>query len=160
MEPLTFTSDLPADPEEVWRHATSLEGIHHELGPWMQMSAPSGVSDLTNARPPLGTPWFRSTLRIGGVLPYDRMHLRLTEFSEEDLRFAESSSMLWMRSWRHERWIEPVQGGCRITDRITAVPRLPGTGVAVRRIVRLLFRWRHRRLRQRFGVLESGAGWR
>lgn len=140
--------DLLADAETVWRHATSLAGINHELWPVVQMTAPPGITDIASADPPIGAPWFGSVLRIGGVLPYDRMQLCVEVLDVDGRRFAERSTMRWVREWRHERRVEAVGAGCRLTDRLDLVPRLPGTGA----MVRALFAWRHRRLRALFGA--------
>jgi hypothetical protein len=60
--------------------------------------------------------------------------------------------MLSMRVWEHERTLEPVGAGdCRVRDRLSFEPRLPGTGPLLERIVRATFRHRHRRLGRRFG---------
>ena len=65
--------------------------------------------------------------------------------------FLERSRMLSMRVWEHERRLQPVAGGCRIVDRLTFQPRLPGMGPLLERFIRLTFRHRHRRLRGQFG---------
>ena len=70
--------------------------------------------------------------------------------------FLERSSMLSNRLWEHERTIEPVAGGCTVTDRIAFEPRLPIPGRLLLPLYRTVFRHRHRRLRSRFGGhLES-----
>jgi ligand-binding SRPBCC domain-containing protein len=60
--------------------------------------------------------------------------------------------MLSMPVWEHERTLEPYgEGGCRVRDRLSFEPRLPGMGGLLERIVSATFRHRHRRLRGRFG---------
>ena len=141
-------SRLAADADAVWAHATSLEGINAELGPWLRMTAPPGIADIS-ADPPLGEFWFHSWILVLGLFPYDRMHLRITAL--EHRRFVEQSTMLWLKGWRHERLVEPVEGGCVIEDRLTPQPRIPGSMPVVRFIIGRLFDHRHSRLRKEFG---------
>ena len=54
------------------------------------------------------------------------------------------------RTWEHERTIAPEDGGTRVTDRVTFVPRLPGAGRVAEPIVRRVFTHRHDRLRSAF----------
>ncbi len=79
------------------------------------------------------------------------MHVTPTVVDPAGRRFVEESSLLSLRAWRHERIVEALPGGCRVTDRLTPVPRAPGTGPIVRAVVGWLFAHPHRRLRARFG---------
>jgi hypothetical protein len=54
--------------------------------------------------------------------------------------------MLSQRRWVHERTLEAVPGGCRVTDRIGFEPRLPAAARVFLRVFRLFFAHRHRRL--------------
>jgi hypothetical protein len=87
---------------------------------------------------------------LGGVVPFDYDDIQIVERGP-GLRFLERSPMLSQRSWQHERWVEAVDGGCRLTDRLTFEPRMPGG--LVRRVIEAIFSHRHRRLVQRFGAL-------
>jgi ligand-binding SRPBCC domain-containing protein len=60
--------------------------------------------------------------------------------------------MLSQRRWIHERILEPVEGGCRVTDRIQFEPRLPLGGRAFLALFRFFFRHRHRRLAHYFST--------
>ena len=40
---ITQTSELPAAPDAVWDRIASMDGINHELGPWMRMTSPRGA---------------------------------------------------------------------------------------------------------------------
>ncbi len=99
---------------------------------------------------PLGVRLFRSWLLVLGVLPVDFDDLVLIEVLP-GRGFHERSSMLSMRTWEHERWIERADGGCDLHDRLTFEPRIAGTGPLLRMVVRHVFEHRHRRLRRRFG---------
>jgi len=67
---IVTTSELRAAPESVWARVSSLQGINHELGPWMRMTAPRGA-ELSVDAVPLGQRWFRSWILLLGVLPFD-----------------------------------------------------------------------------------------
>ncbi len=147
---VTTTSLLGASPGVVWAHASTMEGVNEELAPWVHMSFPREASGRQLGPEDAGHPLFTSTLRLFGVVPYDRHALRLTRVAPGE-GFLEESTSWTMRSWRHERTLVPVSGGTEITDRVTFDPRLPGVGPLVERIVGAVFRRRHAVLRRRFG---------
>ncbi len=144
---ITRSTPLGATAAEVWRHATSLDGINREMAPWLRMTAPAaarGVA-LDDASATLGQPLFASLVLLGGVLPVERMHVTLTEL-EPGRRFVERSPMLTVRRWRHERTIDPHLAGCRVTDRVSFEPRIALAAMALRAAVRAFFAHRHRQL--------------
>jgi ligand-binding SRPBCC domain-containing protein len=143
-------SIVPASPDVVWARVSTFEGINAELQPLMRMTAPASVRALEPADVVLGERIFRSWVLLFGVLPIDFDDLTLVEL-EPGRGFLERSRMLSMRVWEHERRLQPVAGGCRIVDRLTFQPRLPGMGPLLERFIRLTFRHRHRRLRGQFG---------
>lgn len=149
---LALESTVAAPDDEVWAAVSTLEGVNRELFPWVRMTAPRAARGKALADAPLGEVMFTSTLRALCVLPFDRHALRLVE--AERGHFLERSSSLLQRSWEHERWVEPVPGGTRVRDRLRVEPRF-GPSTVVRAVVRALFRWRHRRLRARFGLLQA-----
>lgn len=55
-----------------------------------------------------------------------------------------------MKLWRHERQIEALDAGCRITDKLTFEPRFAGQFVSG--IVRRLFAHRHKMLTKHLGA--------
>ncbi len=150
IEVVTAT-ELRAPPEAVWARVASLEGINHELAPWMRMTAPRGT-ELSPASVPLGRPWFRSWILLFGVIPFDYDHL-CVERIEPGRGFVERSRMLSARSWEHERTLEPLEDGTtRLTDRVSFVPRIPATARAHRAVIAAIFRHRHRRLERFLGA--------
>jgi len=155
----TFTTTLPAHPDLVWRHATRFTGINGELYPWLRMTAPRGVTALDPAAVEPGRPLFRSWLLLGGLVPVEYDDLVVDEL-EPGRRFLERSSMLTSRVWQHERTVEPVDGGCRLTDRVSFAPRWEALRHLMAPVVRFLFRHRHRRLARRYGaaVWEECSG--
>jgi ligand-binding SRPBCC domain-containing protein len=144
-------SVLPAAPETVWERVSTFEGVNDELGPVLRMTAPARVRRLDPSEVVLGERIFRSWVLLFGVLPIDYDDLTLIAL-EPGRGFHERSRMLSMRVWEHERTLEPDGAtGCRVHDRLSFEPRLPGMGPLLERIVRATFRHRHRRLRRRFG---------
>jgi hypothetical protein len=147
---LEFATVLSAAPQEVWAHATRMKGVNAELGPWIRMTYPAGP-DLSPR--PLSDPGeflFHSWLLLFGVLPIDRHALALRSMNPPH-SFHERSHSWLQRQWVHIRRIDPVGRGCRVTDHLEVVPRLDVATPVTRWIVAGLFRWRHRRLAQRFG---------
>ena len=65
--------------------------------------------------------------------------------------FHERSRMLSMSVWEHKRRLTPAGDGCRVADRLSFEPRVPGSGRLLERIVLATFRHRHRRLRSAIG---------
>jgi hypothetical protein len=91
-------------------------------------------------------------MRLFGVLPFDYDDLTIAELVP-GRGFDEQSTMLSMRSWRHERTVEP-DGDAKtvVRDRLTFElrgPLRPLTPVVARGI-RALFGHRHRRLQRHF----------
>jgi hypothetical protein len=140
----TVSTVVPADPDTVWDRVATIEGISHELGPFFRMTAPRGLT-LDVATVPLGQRWFRSWILLFGVLPVDYDDLTLLRL-EPGRGFLERSSMLSQRVWEHERTLEAVDGGTRVTDRIAFEPRIRLAVRAQHALFHALFRHRHRRL--------------
>jgi hypothetical protein len=93
---------------------------------------------------------FRSWLLFLGIVPIEYDDVVFEEV-EPGRRFLERSALLTQRVWEHERLVEPASQGCRITDRIRFVPRLPWLAGLYGPVFKALFRWRHRNLRNLFG---------
>ena len=141
-------SRLEAPAAAVWDRVSSFEGINHELMPVMRMTAPPEVRRLEPDQVVLGERICRSWVLLFGFIPFDYDDIVLVSL-DPGRGFHERSSMLSMRVWEHERWIEPEgDSACVVHDRLTFEPRLP---LPLTPIVRATFRHRHRRLRQRFG---------
>jgi ligand-binding SRPBCC domain-containing protein len=153
---LTIASRLPAPREEVWRRVITPEGVNAELMPIVSMTLPRGVTRLDLETLPVGTPLGRCWILLFGLIPIDWDDLMLVRL-EAPNGFLERSSMLSMRTWEHERTLEPTaEGGCLLRDRVRFEPRLPLPARALLPLYRTVFRHRHRRLRSRFGGhLES-----
>jgi ligand-binding SRPBCC domain-containing protein len=147
-----ITSRLEAAQDLVWSRVTTPEGVNGELMPIVRMTVPRGI-DLADVR--VGERVGRCWILLFGLIPIDWDDLTL-ERLDPPAGFLERSSMLTNSLWEHERTIEPVPGGCTVTDRIAFEPRLPIPGRLFLPVYRMVFRHRHRRLRSRFGGhLES-----
>jgi hypothetical protein len=146
---LVFQSELQASPAQAWSWAASVAGISAELRPFARMTVPRGLTSLVDVDVELGKPLVRSWFLLFGFLPVDRIDLTLVEL-HAGRGFVEQSPMLSMRLWRHERTIDALGAGSRLTDRLTFEPRV--LAPVVRHFISALFRHRHRVLRSRLGV--------
>ncbi|MCK0177517.1 MULTISPECIES: hypothetical protein [Mycobacteriaceae] len=145
---------VDAPVERVWQRIVTPDGINHELRPWLTMSMPRHARHLTVDSVAVGVPVGRCWLRLFGVLPFDYDLLTIAAL-RPGRGFDEQSTMLSMRSWRHERSLEPDGDATVVHDRLTFELRAPlrvltpviGAGVGA------LFGHRQRRLQRFF----SGA---
>jgi hypothetical protein len=158
VESVDQSSVLALTAPEMWRRATSPEGINYELRPILRMTMPPALRGMKIDDVQVGVPLGRSWILLGGLIPIEYDDLHLAEL-EPGHRFLERSSMLSMRVWQHERTVEQLDGATsRVTDRLTFELRrpmawIPGSERLARAIVAALFHHRHRRLAQ-----ASGAG--
>ena len=152
MPPLTlkFQSNLNASQETVWSWAVSVDGILTELRPLARMTVPKDIESILDVDVELGQPIAQSWLLLFGVIPIDRIDLTLIEL-EAGASFVEQSPMTMMRLWRHERTVETISGGARLSDILTFEGRF-GNGLA-KWFVNRLFTHRHQVLRRQFGEI-------
>ena len=146
------SSELRADPDEVWRWVTTPRGVNDELRPWLRMTVPIAWAGSSIADVPSGTRLGRSWLLVLGVVPFDFDDLYLAEVAPG--RFLERSRLLSAPCWEHERTVVPTARGCRVRDEVSLVPhrwvRAIGLAPMQLRLVGAIFTHRHRRLRARF----------
>lgn len=146
------SSLLAADVEHVWARISTPEGVNDEFKPFLRMTFPPEVRSLDPDTVPIGERICRSWVLLFGLIPVDYDDLVLVSI-EPGRGFRERSTMLTQRSWEHERTLEPVgHGATRLTDCLRFEPRL---GLPARLFLptfRLVFRWRHARLRKAFGT--------
>jgi ligand-binding SRPBCC domain-containing protein len=155
----TITTALSAPAADVWAGAVDPDGINYELGPWISMTMPPGLSPgMTVEDVPLGEVLGRSWIRLRGV-PVDFDDLCLVERGP-GMRFLERSRLGSATLWQHER--EVVATGdatCEITDRLEITLRAPlralGGARLAPRIVQALFTHRHKRLEERWGSVAA-----
>ena len=146
-----ISSVLAADVDAVWAHCSSMKGVSRELWPWVRMTYPDDRDSLVTEPFVPGQRLFRSTLLLFGIVPIDRTDLSLMEL-QPGRRFLERSPMATQRIWQHERLLEPVPAGTRITDRLQWRGRFPGASTTFAVAVPFLFKWRHRRLKRLLGT--------
>lgn len=147
---IDVSTALGATADEVWAHASTMEGVNHELGPWVRMTVPAAACGKRLVDVEVGREAFASVLLLFGVLPFDRHHVTLERIHERG--FDEESWSWLQRRWRHERRVEPTRGGCVVIDRLTVAPRL-APSFLVKPVVEWIFAARHRKLRSSFGRL-------
>lgn len=147
---------LDAPSERVWASIVTMEGVNHELGPYLRMTLPREARHKTIDDVPLGRVAFHSWILLGGVVPMDRHALKLVELTP-GVGFLEQSTSWLQRAWRHERRLTPVAPGrTRIVDRLVPEPRIASIAPLARRLVGAIFRHRHRRLHAAFGGSFEG----
>jgi hypothetical protein len=111
------------------------------------MTEPRG-SDLVLRPGALGRSW----ILLLGVFPIDYDDLFL-ESVEEGAGFRERSAMGSCSAWHHDRSLLDLPGGgCRVVDSVGFEPRVAVFGSLMAFTFEATFRWRHRRLRRRFGI--------
>ena len=144
-----ISSTLPVEAEALWAHCSSMKGVSRELWPLLRMTYPKGADSLVPDPLVPGRALFRSYLLFFGAIPVDRSDLTLVEV-EPGRRFLERSPMATQREWTHERLLDPVPEGTRITDRLDWEGKLPGMTAMYALSVPVLFKWRHWRLKRIF----------
>ncbi len=127
--------------------------MNREFRPLLRMTFPPHVTDLTAGAEP-GRRLFRSWMLLGGVVPVEYDDLAFEEV-EPGHRFLERSTLLSQRAWQHERIVEPVGDGARLTDRVSFAPRVSWLDGLYRVVFLAIFRWRHRNVRALFGEIEE-----
>src|SRR5882757_1927925 len=157
---LQTKSIIVASQAEVWSRVTHPDGINYELAPVMRMTVPKELRGKTVRDVELGQHICRSWFLLFGLIPFEYDDIVIAE-REHGRRFKETSSMLSIRAWEHERTLQPVPRGTEITDRVTFELRrpfsaIPGMSSLVANILSGLFRHRHRRLEHWFASRSSG----
>ena len=147
---ISVSSRLDASPTAVWDRVITPEGINDEMRPYLRMTLPPGVGEISPETVEIGTPIGRSWILLFGLLPFDYDEVCLARL-EPGRGFLERSKMLSQRVWEHERTIEPAESGCIVTDRVSWQPRLGLPGAPLRPLFGWFFRHRHKRLRRHFG---------
>jgi hypothetical protein len=126
------------------------EGINDEMRPYLRMTLPPGVGEISPETVELGVPIGRSWILLFGLLPFDYDEVCLVRL-EPGRGFLERSKMLSQQVWEHERTIELAEGGCTVTDRVSWQPHLGLPGAPLRPVIGWFFRHRHKQLQRHFG---------
>jgi hypothetical protein len=142
------SSRLAARAAAVWARVSTLDGVNDELWPVVRMTRPPQATEGVLRAGRLGRSW----LLLGGVVPFDYDDLELTAVWPER-GFSERSRLASAVRWHHDRRLEPLGAtGCRVIDAIAFEPRVQALGGLQAFASEATFRWRHRRLRWRFGT--------
>ncbi len=146
-------SEVPAPVEKVWERVTSPEGINHELGPFLKMTMPRSFHGKSIGDVSPGTHIGKSLLLLFGLIPFGYDDITVTQIKPGRM-FREESAMIGMRTWIHQRTLEPVDGKTIVTDAITLTPRLalPGLTRFLAATLAAFFVHRHKRLRGHFAA--------
>lgn len=134
----------------VWDRVTTPAGINDEMRPYLRMTLPRGLERIDPAEIKLGKPVGRSWILLFGLIPFDYDDLSLVRLDPGE-GFLERSTMLSQQVWEHERTLEPIAGGCEVTDRVRWEPRLGLLAGPLRPVFAWFFRHRHKRLVRHFG---------
>lgn len=156
MKTLTAVSRIAAPATAVWGWVTTPAGINHELMPIMKMTIPPSFRGVTIEQIKPGTRLGRSYFLLLGLFPFDYDDITVAEV-DSGQRFLESSSMLSMRVWRHERTVIPCGEESEVRDVVSfqlrfPLSRVPGWSSAVAAVLGALFHHRHRRLAAHFAA--------
>jgi ligand-binding SRPBCC domain-containing protein len=147
------SSDVSVAVEDVLATIT-LSGVNAELWPLVQMTAPSQWANTPLAQWPEKQELFKSWILLFGVLPIDR-HAFCLQSVMPGRGFVETSSSTVNAQWNHTRTVTPIAGGCRVTDTVAYQSRVSLLGYLLRPTYQLVFWWRHRRIRAKFGGRAS-----
>lgn len=150
---LTFTTEVPASPEEVWSWSTSIKGIQAEMWPVLKITFPKGLNHIDKDTA-LGKPLCRCHFLLLGIFPMDMSKLTFVELGPGH-RFVEQSPLFSMRMWRHERVVTPTRNGARVTDKLEFSPRLASPLVAW--FVKQFFGHRHSVIARRFASTAAAG---
>ncbi len=149
MQSFEIETDLCIPAEKAWSHMTSPSGVNAEFWPIMRMTFPPTVGDVTSDWQP-GRQLFRSWLLLFGIVPVEYDDFGLEEV-DRGKRFLEISEMMSQEKWIHEREITEIPKGVRLRDRVSFVSRLASLERVYLVVFRLVFRYRHFRLKRLYG---------
>ena len=172
---LEFKSELCCSREKVWKGISTMKGVNKEFFPLLYMTSPDSNLQISSSLVGI-SPLFRSWLLLFGIFPIEFDLISFIQVKEEE-KFEEKSSMLLIKEWNHKRdlyilsndnqnndslntlnndqkndlemdqKINETENKTLIVDRLSFIPRIPGTGFILSFIIKSLFYYRHWRLR-------------
>jgi ligand-binding SRPBCC domain-containing protein len=145
---LTFETKVSVSQNEAWDWITSFKGIAKEMAPYLKMTSPKGIENISHVEFVPGKPLFFSWIKLFGFMPIDYSKLTLVEL-EPGVGFIEQSPMGSMKVWRHERKIVTNGSGCSIVDNLIFEPR--AFNWLISRFVTMFFQHRHAMLKKYLG---------
>ena len=143
-----IASRLTAAPDEVWRGVRTLRGVNAELSPWLRMTGPP---DEPLREGSLGLSW----VLLGGVVPVDYDDLNIVEVDRRARipRALHARVRQTVAPRPHDRTV--ARGWLQAHRRGVVGAARAGYRLGAEFLFAAIFRWRHRRLRERF--TRSGA---
>ncbi len=147
MPSFQVSSEITLAPIAFWRGMT-IAAANQEMWPLVRMGCPADWRHRRLADWTTGSTAFVSTIFLLGLLPIDRHALRF-ERVDPAHGFLERSSSWANALWQHERSTMSTAMGCVVTDAVTVHSRIPGLSHVLLPVYKLLFRYRHRRMRDR-----------
>jgi hypothetical protein len=134
----------------IWKRVSCFSGVNEELYPLMQMTCPDPTLQLTSQLIS-NKPLFRSWLLLFGFIPIDYDLIGITD-CKEGHSFSERSSMGLMSKWHHDRFLHELNDNqTQVVDKLSFISRIPFTGFILSFIVRMLFKYRHYKLKTFYG---------
>lgn len=153
MPSFSCSSELPVSADE-FLATLSMEGVNAELSPLVRMTAPEAFSARGILEWPVKRQLFCSWILLFGFLPIDRHRFFLAAINPNE-GFSERSTSWTNKYWCHDRTVVTLKAGCRVTDAVNFRSRIPFVDILLKPIYRLVFLWRHRNLRRRYGGRAS-----
>jgi ligand-binding SRPBCC domain-containing protein len=151
LQTFTVTSDLSVSVKDFLSSLT-MRNVNRELFPFVAMTTPTTKwLDRPITEWPVRQCLFHSWILLFGVIPIDRHSFYLEEI-DPSRGFVEVSSTWVNKEWRHERSVVPTTNPeiCQVIDKVTYRSRLSIVGKLLKTVYRLIFHWRHHRLRALF----------
>ena len=149
----TCSSELPVSADQ-FLATLSMEGVNAELSPLVRMTAPEAFSARGILEWPVKRQLFSSWILLFGFLPIDRHRFFFAAINPDE-GFSERSTSWTNKRWCHDRTVVQLESGCRVTDTVKFRSRMPFLDVLLKPTYLLVFRWRHRNLRRRYGGRAS-----
>lgn len=153
MPSFSCSSELPVSAGKFLTTLT-MDGVNAELGPLVHMTAPESFLGHSILEWPVKRQLFSSWILLFGFLPIDRHRFFFAAINPNE-GFSERSTSWTNKRWCHDRSVVTLQSGCRVKDTVNYRSRIPFLDVLLKPAYRLVFRWRHRNLRRRYGELAS-----
>ena len=127
-----------------------MRGVNYELYPFIRMSFPAEKLDERLSDWPAGVQLFTSKILLLGFIPIDSHLFKFDKIFNNG--FEESSSSLLNKRWNHRRTIVPHKFGSTVHDEVDYISKLAILDWLTKPIYRLIFVYRHKRLKSKYGV--------
>ena len=126
-----------------------MDGVNYELGPVLHMSAPAEWANLHFADWAENRELFTSKITLFGFIPFDSHQFRFK--ATHVTGFHENSRNIMNSLWEHRRELCGDDSTTTVTDRVSYESKIGVLGYLMYPIYRAVFRYRHRRLKTKYG---------